>query len=58
MVCILMDAHEKIVGFDVMMDIVVIMDIFNAGDLQVEKKKNVCMQKDVRVCHSPTDLPA
>jgi len=34
---ILMDAHEKVVGFDVTMDIVVIMNVFNVGDLQVKK---------------------
>lgn len=39
MVRILMDAHEKVVRFDVTMDIVVIMNIFDAGDLQVKKKK-------------------
>jgi hypothetical protein len=50
----LIDAYEKVVGFNVTMDIVVIMDIFNTGDLQVYK--NDCMHNEVH--HSPTDLPA
>lgn len=53
-----MDAYEKVVGFDIAMDIVVIMDIFNAGYLKEKKEENARKQKDARAHHSPTDPPA